>query len=201
MLKRKKVNSLCLSKKCGQSLHLVLLFPWDKAALQRYWGEDSVWWNRRRWLSSTLLLCMDMQRRILEEPWTSRVSGRARRIQLQVSQGIRELLFSLLKCIFLSPGCQAWLSSGGGSMTCRTSVMCGSFPPIVSLCRQTVLLALWGCFVQDMLSYTSAMSNAAAILLFFCMPWFAQLINVLMFTLCPSASLLRVLMSISLKIV
>lgn len=52
-----------------------------------------------------------------------------------------------------------------------------------------------------MLSYSSAVSNTEAILLFFYMPRFTQLIRVLMFTLCPSASLLRVLMSISLKIV
>ena len=45
------------------------------------------------------------------------------------------------------------------------------------------------------------MSNAKAILLLFYMPRFTQLISVLMFTLCPSASLLHVLMSISLKIV
>lgn len=52
-----------------------------------------------------------------------------------------------------------------------------------------------------MLSYTLAVSNAEAILLFFYMPRFIQLISTLMFTLCPSASLLRVLMSRSLKIV
>lgn len=51
-----------------------------------------------------------------------------------------------------------------------------------------------------MLSYTLAVSNAEAILLFFYMPRFTQLISTLMFTLCP-ASLLRVLMSRSLKIV
>lgn len=43
------------------------------------------------------------------------------------------------------------------------------------------------------------MSNEEAILLFFYMPWFTQLISVLMFILCPSASLLRVLMSYFLK--
>lgn len=127
------------------------------------------------------------------------VSGRARTMQLQVAQGMHELLLSLTvrrssNVLFLAlvarPDClqvvEMWPR--------RKAVMCESFPLIVLRHQQIVLLALWGCFVQDTLSYTSAVSNAEAILLFFSMPRFTQLISVLMFTLCPSASHLRVLM-------
>lgn len=57
-----------------------------------------------------------------EESWTLVcVCGRARRVQLQVAHGMRELLLSLAvrsssECTVPSTGCQAWLSSGGGNV-------------------------------------------------------------------------------------
>lgn len=70
-----------------------------------------------------LLLSMDTQRRSLRSPghWCVCVCGRARRVQLQVAHGMRELLLSVAvrsssKCTVPSTGCQAWLSSGGGNV-------------------------------------------------------------------------------------
>lgn len=50
---------------------------------------------------------------------------------------------------------------------CGKAVMCESFPLIVLWHQQTAPMALWGCFLQDMLSSTLAVSNAEAILLFY----------------------------------
>lgn len=129
-------------------------------------------------------------------------------MQHQAGQGIFDLLLSLMvrsssNVLFLAltrPDCPQVVDV----WPCRKAVMYKFFPLTVLQHQQTILLAPWGCVVQDMFSYTLAVSNAEAILLlffFFFMWWLTQLISMLMFTLYSSASLLCALSTISLNIV